>query len=250
MRRDWPSLFLSGSGQPNVRANNVIVRARAIHFAALVSVAALVWVGQSGGAGQTSSGAYKPLSSLGHLQPAPYAGKLGPELTPIPNAPLLAEPASAATPTKSIDGIKCEGMERMVFHIHAHLVVVVNGKYRVIPYGVGIGPPLRGENTKAGAFVTQGSCFSWIHTHAADGIIHLEGPAERTYTLGEFFDIWGQPLSANEVGPAHGAVTAIVNGMVYTGDPRQIPLLKHAQIQLEVGRPLIAPVTIKFYGSL
>jgi hypothetical protein len=180
MRRDWPSLFLSGSGQPNVRANNVIVRARAIHFAALVSVAALVWVGQSDGAGQASSGAYKPLSSLGHLQPAPYAGKLGPELTPIPNAPLLAEPASAATPTKSIDGIKCEGMERMVFHIHAHLVVVVNGKYRVIPYGVGIGPPLRGENTKAGAFVTQGSCFSWIHTHAADGIFHLEGPAERT----------------------------------------------------------------------
>src|SRR5882672_2444342 len=80
---------------------------------------------------------YKPLSSLGHLQPAPHPGKLGPELTPIPNAPLLAEPASAATSKKSVDGIKCEGMERMVFHIHVHLTVFVEGKARVIPYGIG-----------------------------------------------------------------------------------------------------------------
>lgn len=214
------------------------------------ATAASLWAGQSYGARHAESGPYKPLSSLGPLQPAPYAGKLGPELVPIPNAPLLAEPASAATSNKSVDGIKCEGMERMVFHIHVHLVVVVNGKYRVIPYGIGIGPPLRGENTKAGGFVTQGSCFSWIHTHAADGIIHLEGPAQRTYTLGDFFDIWGQPMSGNQVGPARGKVTAIVNGRVYTGDPRQIPLLKHAQIQLEVGKPLVAPVTIKFYGPL
>ena len=193
----------------------------------------------------------KPLSVLGHLRPPPYPGHLGPELVPIPEGvPLLAEPASAATPNKSVDGIKCEGMERMVFHIHAHLVVVVNGKQRIVPYGIGIGPPLKGQNTKAGSFVTQGSCFSWLHTHAADGIIHLEGPAQRTYTLGEFFDIWGQPLNATQVGPAHGHVTALFNGKYWDGDPRQIPLLKHAQIQLEVGTPLVAPLRITFYGTL
>ena len=138
----------------------------------------------------------------------------------------------------------------MVFHIHAHLVVFVNGKQRIVPYGIGIGPPLKGQNTKAGSFVTQGSCFSWLHTHAADGIIHLEGPAQRTYTLGEFFDIWGQPLNATQVGPAHGHVTALFNGKYWDGDPRQIPLLKHAQIQLEVGTPLVAPLRIRFYGTL
>jgi hypothetical protein len=192
----------------------------------------------------------KPLSALGHLQPAPAPGRLGPELAPIPNAPLLAAPASAATPKKSVNGIKCQGMERMVFHIHVHLVVFVDGKQRIVPYGIGIGPPLSGENSKSGSFVTQGSCFSWIHTHAADGIIHLEGPTQRTYTLGDFFDIWGQPLNANQVGPVHGHVTALFNGKYWDGDPRKIPLLKHAQIQLEVGKPLIAPVTIKFYGQL
>ena len=192
----------------------------------------------------------KPLSVLGHLQPAPPVGVLGPELTPIPKAPLLAEPASRATPTKSVDGIKCEAMERMVFHIHAHLTVFVDGKPRVIPYGIGIGPPLSGQNTKVGAFVTRGSCFSWLHTHAADGIIHLEGPVQRTYTLGEFFDLWGQPLTADQVGPAHGHVTAIFNGKFWDGDPRLIPLLKHAQIQLEVGRPLVAPESITFHSPL
>jgi hypothetical protein len=30
--------------------------------------------------------------------------------------------------------------------------------------------------------------FTWLHTHAADDIIHTESPVNRTYTLGEFFD--------------------------------------------------------------
>ena len=71
---------------------------------------------------------------------------------------------------------------------------------------------------------------------------------KRSFVLGEFFDLWGQPLSASQVGPAHGTVTAIVNGRVWAGDPRQIPLKRHAQIQLEVGKPLIAPESIRFPG--
>jgi hypothetical protein len=218
---------------------------------AAAGAAAAFLVGQSSGARHVDRAApVKPLSSLGHLKPAPLPAHLGPELVPIPVGPLLAQPASRATLTNSVDGIKCQPQENVLYHIHAHLTVFVNGKARLVPYGIGIGPPLRGQNTKAGAFVSQGTCFSWLHTHVADGIIHIESPVQKTYTLGEFFDIWGQPLSPNQVGPARGKVTAIVNGGVYTGDPRQILLLKHAQIQLEVGTPLIAPVSIKFYGPL
>jgi hypothetical protein len=90
----------------------------------------------------------------------------------------------------------------------------------------------------------------WLHTHSADGIIHTESPVRRTYTLGDFFDIWGQQLARNQVGPAHGPVTALFNGRVFTGNPRQIPLLAHAQIQLEVGRPLLAPEHITFPPGL
>jgi hypothetical protein len=90
----------------------------------------------------------------------------------------------------------------------------------------------------------------WLHTHAADGIIHTESPVQRTYTLGEFFDIWGQQLNRNQVGLAQGRVTALFNGQVFTGSPRKIPLLAHAQIQLEVGRPLVVPEKIVFPEGL
>jgi hypothetical protein len=52
------------------------------------------------------------------------------------------------------------------------------------------------------------------------------------------------------VGPATGHVTAIYNGKLYQGNPRGIPLNAHAQIQLEVSKPLIAPETITWPSDL
>ena len=43
-------------------------------------------------------------------------------------------------------------------------------------------------------------------------------------------------------------MTAIVNQKVWTGDPADIPLGAHTQIQLMVGTPLVAPQTIQFPG--
>ena len=62
--------------------------------------------------------------------------------------------------------------------------------------------------------------------------------------------MWGQKLSSTKVGPVGGPVTALYNGQVFRGNPRDIPLTKHAQIQLEVGRPLVAPVAISFSAGL
>jgi hypothetical protein len=192
----------------------------------------------------------KPLSSLGHLQPAPNPGKIGPELVPIPNAPALGLPAATARVAKGVDGIKCEKNEPVVFHIHTHLTVFVDGKPRLVPAGIGIWPALQKQSGKLGQFVlTEGECLSWLVTRFADGIIHIEAPVKRSFTLGEFFDVWGQPLGPNVAGSAHGPVTAIVNGRVWTKSPRDIPLREHTQIQLEVGRPLVAPETIIFPGS-
>jgi hypothetical protein len=138
----------------------------------------------------------------------------------------------------------------VLFHIHAHLTIFVRGVARQVPAGIGIAPPYEVASTPRGAFVAGASCFMWLHTHVADGIIHTESPTKRTYRLGEFFDIWGQPLDREQLGPAHGLVTAFFNGRVFTGDPRQVPLLAHAQIQLEVGRPLVAPDHITFPHGL
>jgi hypothetical protein len=45
-------------------------------------------------------------------------------------------------------------------------------------------------------------------------------------------------------------LTALLNGRVYRANPRDIPLTAHAQIQLEVGRPLVVPVAMTFPAGL
>ena len=188
------------------------------------------------------------LGTLGTLKSPGAPGTVGPEGVPIPDAPPLAggDHRSVGAP---VDGIECQGGEEVLFHIHAHLTVFVNGAARQVPYGIGI-PGAQVSPTSAGPYVGAGTCFYWLHTHAADGIIHTESPVQRTYTLGNFFDVWGQKLSPTEVGPARGTVTALYNGRVFRGNPRDIPLTRHAQIQLEVGRPLVAPVAISFPSGL
>jgi len=215
---------------------------------AAFAATAVLALTRNGGAGSTAL-TLAPLSTVGKLRPVAAAGPLGPEGVPIPAAAALARVRLLAD-GQQIDGITCQAGEQVLFHIHAHLAIFVHGAPRQVPAGIGIAPPYEVERTPSGAFVAGATCFMWLHTHSADGIIHTESPIERTYTLGDFFDIWGQPLGHAQVGPAHGAVTALFNGRVFTGNPRQIPLLAHAQVQLEVGRPLIAPEQITFPKGL
>ena len=215
---------------------------------AAFAATAVLALTRDGGAGSAPL-TLAALSTVGQLRPLATAGPLGPEGVPIPAAAALARVRLLAD-GQQIDGITCQAGEQAPFHLHAHLTIFVHGAPRQVPAGIGIAPSYEVEQTPSGAFVAGATCFMWLHTHSADGIIHTESPIERTYTLGDFFDIWGQPLGRAQVGPAHGAVTAFFNGRVFTGNPRQIPLLARAQIQLEVGRPLIAPEQITFPKGL
>jgi hypothetical protein len=187
-----------------------------------------------------------PLARLGSLRSPAVTGTPGPEGVPVPDAPALAGTSSGGRP---VDGIQCLGSEQLLFHIHAHLTVYVRGAARQVPAGIGIDGAQRAQ-TPAGLYVGAGRCFYWLHTHAADGIIHIESPIRRTFTLGDFFDVWGQRLGRTRVGQFSGRVTAIYDGRVYEGDPRDIPLIAHAQIQLEIGKPLVSPVAIDFPAGL
>jgi hypothetical protein len=142
-------------------------------------------------------------------------------------------PATSTYPP--INGIPCETSERVLFHVHAHLAIYVNGQAQTVPYGIGIGQPWRIQQSIEGPFVAGGSCFYWLHTHTQDGVVHIESPEQRTFTLGDFFAIWGQPLSSTQVGNAQGPVIAYVNGQPTSGDPSLIPLEAHELIQLDVG---------------
>jgi hypothetical protein len=194
--------------------------------------------GESGSAITTQGGA------SGSATTSPTVPTLGPEEIAIPNGPLLAGVDTANYPG-IIDGIPCETNEQLVYHIHAHLTIFVDGVARQIPYGIGITPPLQ-QSTAGGVFVDGGLCFYWLHTHAADGVIHIESPTETVYTLGQFFDVWGQALGTTQVGSVTGPLTIFVDGQPYTGNPQSIPLTAHTQVQLDVGLPAPAQTLITF----
>jgi hypothetical protein len=157
------------------------------------------------GCGSAKHKPAKPTAAPGQL----VSTKPGPEGPPLELGALLTAPPGASGQTE--DGVQCNTREQVAYHVHAHLAVFVSGRPRAVPLAIGIASP-QAQRTPHGLFASSGSCFYWLHTHASDGIIHIESPTRATYDLGQFFAVWGQPLSASRVGPAKGVVTAYVNG--------------------------------------
>jgi hypothetical protein len=172
----------------------------------------------------------------------------GPETAPIPGGRALAA-ASTTAPGSTVDGIMCQANERVAYHIHAHLAVFVNGQQSQVPAGIGIPHPIN-ESRAGNAFVGASQCYYWLHTHAADGIIHIESPTAKLYTLGNFFDEWQQKLGAHQVAGDTGPVTAYVDGRPYSGDPATIVLTIHSVVQLDVGEPIVPPQPFNQWGQL
>ena len=69
------------------------------------------------------------------------------------------------------------------FHIHPHLEIIANGVKQTIPPNIGV--------TLA--------CMHPLHTHDNIGTIHVESPEKRDFTLGDFFAVWGQSFSKDQV---------------------------------------------------
>jgi hypothetical protein len=159
------------------------------------------------------------------------------EVTETP-APVALAPFSDAVRGQTIDGITCDSSEQLVYHIHAHLAIFVNSVQRGIPKNIGV---LFGGR----AIVPGGACLYWLHSHTDDGIIHVESPKVQTFTLGDYFDIWGIPLDSTRVGPAGGSLIVYVDGHQYSGNVRTIALDVHSLIQLDVDGN-VAPAPFSF----
>jgi hypothetical protein len=230
----------------------------AVVVVALVVVLIVVITGGSNNAPPQNANPHVPLQPIPAAMSSswiqPPAETPGPETVGVPSGPKLATLLTAAT-GQIVDGIQCQTNEQTVTHVHTHLTIFVNGKAQTIPYGIGI-PGAGAVTTSAGPFVQTGSCFYWLHVHANDGVIHIESPSTTEgFTLGQFFDEWGIPLSKTQVGPAQGNVTVFFTAPgektgIYTGNPRNLPLGDHYQIQLVVGTPIVAPVKVTDWGGL
>lgn len=145
-----------------------------------------------------------------------------------------------------VDGIEGSSNEMLKTHLHAHLSLFYKGEQIAIPSGIGIVKPHQVQN----GFVAGGKGFYWLHTHDATGIIHIESPDERLYTLGNFFNVWGQPLNEHDVAGLKGPVRAFVDGKPYNGKLGTIRLQSHALITLVVGAPAVTPPRYEFPSGL
>ena len=176
----------------------------------------------------------------------------GPEGVPVLSVPVLAPSGSAGG--APVDGITCRtiGQEKVTYHVHVLVSIYVNGQRERLPAGIGVTDPSVTTGSGPTTFIDVGlhDCLYWLHTHANDGVIHVEAPAKGHFTLGQFFDIWGQPLTSDRVGPAVGRVVVFENGVRYAADPRAVPLLAGGVIQIDVGSPTVAfhPITFRVTG--
>ena len=135
--------------------------------------------------------------------------------------------AFARLTSRSVDSIGCDPTENVTYHVHAHLTIMDRGKISYPPAGVGIHP--------------EHLCLYWLHTHLPYGVIHIEAPHRFTPTLGQFFDIWGEPLSRTQVWTFHvgpgESMKVYVDRKPYPGNPRDIPLFNHTAVTIEIGPP-------------
>lgn len=147
---------------------------------------------------------------------------------------------SSAPNGEPVGGISCDAQEGQRIHIHQHLVIFDHGKPVDIPRNVGQPAARR--------------CIYWLHTHTPDGIIHIEAPKDRSFTLADFFAVWGQPLGKKSVATARVAkgdsLKVWVDGKPFAGDPRLIALKPHTDVVIQVGPPFVAPPRFAAWGQL
>ena len=82
--------------------------------------------------------------------------------------------------------------------------------------------------------------ISPVHTHDTTGTIHIEAGNKDTFTLGQFFDVWGVRLTDKCIGGycTRGAdsMQVLSNGVPVRGNPRDLPLQNNEQIEITFGR--------------
>jgi hypothetical protein len=163
--------------------------------------------------------------------------------TPVP-ASLPGELAGAAPwPANNTNGLQARlaaldlpalAFEGTTLHIHQHLDLFVAGKRVVVPAGIGIDP--------------DGRFISPLHTHDTSGVIHVESPTVRAFTLGEFFGVWGVRFGSGRLGgyvAGNGrALRTYVDGRPVTGDPGNVVLASHQEVVVAFGtaRQLPRPI--------
>jgi hypothetical protein len=196
--------------------------------------------------------------SLAASAPGVSAGAASATPSASPSVPVGSSPeASAATAAAALPGIQTGpppwppetadlrarleaiglpalSAEGTVLHIHQHVDILIDGQPVTVPADIGI--------DVAAQFLAP------VHTHDTTGIIHVESPTMRDFTLGQFFDVWGVRFDQHCIGgecDGNGRTLSVfVDGQAVTGDPKAIKLEAHQEIVVALGTAAQLPQPI------
>jgi hypothetical protein len=203
--------------------------------AVLLAVAAIALLT---GCGSSGSGSSADSSTVTSTTTAAAGVKLGPSfgsMTALPGV-LTTPPPWPDNTGKLQQRLRAIGLdpltaEGQVLHIHQHLDLFAAGRRVTVPANIGID--------------ASGRYLAALHTHDSTGIMHVESPTAVSYTLGQFFGVWGVRLDARCIGGlcASGAkrLKTWVNGRPVAGDPTRIILDEHQEIVLAYGTTAQVP---------
>lgn len=156
--------------------------------------------------------------------------------SPLPGASTGTQPWAPEYDSLSdrLSALGLPGQDGLAFHIHQHLDVSVDGTAVPVPALIGI--PLSGQ------FISP------IHTHDTSGVIHLESPVSRDFTLGDVFGVWGVYFTPNCLGAycneGDKTLQVFLNGKAFAGDFTKLVLQSHQEILVAYGTPAELPKTI------
>ena len=138
------------------------------------------------------------------------------------------------------NAIPCDLLEHTRVHYHAALQILDGGTPIAVPTALG----------------RTDRCSYWLHLHAGEpGVIHIEAPNDRVFTLGDFFGVWSMWAGAKELIDAKHVSTISLSSdqklfvyvdsgdgpQAYAGDPGAVVLKEHEVITLEIAPPTVNP---------
>jgi len=147
---------------------------------------------------------------------------------------VIAYITNSGSGARKVANVSCDSGEQLAVHYHAHLEILYQGNDVNVPPNIGI----------------ESGCLYWMHTHDNTGVIHIEAPtaqAHHAFTLGDFSNVWDQPLSRTQVGTLKLApdqqLAIYVDGTKQPDgtDPRTIGLHAHTLVVLEITPPAVDP---------
>lgn len=161
--------------------------------------------------------------------PAPDDVVLDSKLTPLVPATINSQPPwpDGSGTGKPVDGVNCASSE--AYHVHALVSLYKDGVRLGLPKEIG----LKG-------------CTYELHTHDHTGIVHNETDLKKTFTIGQFFALWGKEITRTSVAGMTGSICyyLIENGKLtpFNGDPATIEITRHREILIIVGKsPGVVP---------